>query len=156
MDVDRGKGYNPWGQLRKLKAADTVEMVSEEAAVLTHLEERGTLTLWELYRLVVDPALSVSHQKAARARLLALTVRLSREGKVTRARSHHGFQDLGRQALRRGTCSYLVLGPSYVKPTKDLAEAPEDLSRPLCDVAGAGGLAPERGPVPEGRVRCVG
>lgn len=148
-DIDLGKGFNPWGSHRKLKADDTRSMIEEEELMLQLVSQQEMITPWNLYKLMIDPELSDVEREAARSKLMALTVRLTREGKLVRVRTPHTIADLGLKTKVRRVCSYLVLGPSYVPPLPDLQADQADLGRPLRDVDCAGGLASQRRSFPE-------
>ena len=154
-DVDLGKGFNPWGSHRKLKACDTTEMLIEEEKVLEVVSKHEIISLWKLYAEIIPKKTTKMFREAARSRLMALSVRLVREGKLMRTRSPRGLEDIGAQAPGRKEYSYLVLGPSYVPPMQDLETDTKDLSRPIRDVDCVGSVASERGSVHEGRSSCA-
>jgi hypothetical protein len=133
-DIDLGKGYNPWGSHRKLKAPDTTEMLIEEETVLKLVSKHEIITLWELYEEINKGVRSCARKSASRSKLMALTVRLIREGKLTRTKSQRGLEDVGFKASKLTANSYLVLGPSYVPPMPDLNAETTDLCRPVRDV----------------------
>lgn len=151
-DLDLGKGYNPWGHHRKIRPKDTVDWILEEEKILRLVAEREILKSWDLFLEVIGPK-AFSHEKMVELeRLMALTVRLTREGKLVRVRSRQIAKDLGlKLPIRCGeaTC-YLVLGPSYVPPYPDLETDQEDLCRPIRDVDSLGSIVEKRGSIPEG------
>ena len=152
-DIDLGKGFNPWGSHRKLKPGDTTEMLIEEEKVLSVVSKHEIIPLWKLYAEII-PKCTKPEREAARSRLMSLTVRLVREGKLVRTRSPRGLEDVGAKATEKKGYSYLVLGPSYVPPMQDLETDTKDLSRPIRDVDCAGGVVEERGPLLESWGSC--
>lgn len=153
-DIDLGKGFNPWGSHRKLKPDDTTEMLIEEETVLEVVSKYEIIPLWKLYAEII-PKCTKSEREALRSKLMALTVRLVREGKLVRTRSPRGLEDVGAKETSSKGYSYLVLGPSYVPPMQDLKADTKDLSRSIRDVDSAGGVVEERGPILESWGSCA-
>jgi len=122
-EVDLGKGLNPWGFQRKLKPQDTVGMVNEEIAMLKYVEQHQPVKLWAVLNYLGRFAGKHKYQtRSQRQRLMPLSTRLCREGKLKRNRSPNT----------------LSLGPNYRPARPDLAESQPDFGGSVCDVSGMG------------------
>lgn len=135
-DVDRGKGFNPWGEARPLRAKDTVNMVEDEEKMLALVDAHQPINAWDLYVMM-----DLGSEDKGRIRLykmMALCARLIREGKLIRIRSHLGLQDAGFKVDVEGIRNVLAIGPSYVPVMPDIQDAQnpqfEDLGGHLRDV----------------------
>jgi hypothetical protein len=132
-DIDLGKGYNPWGEHRPLKPPETVNLISDEARMLKLVELHQPIKSWDLFMLV-EPKLGLLG-RSRRHRLMVVSTRLIREGKLMRARSGQALNDAGFKTQKPGVRNCLVLGPSYVPIMPDIQDTgSEDLSGDLRDV----------------------
>jgi len=122
-EVDLGKGLNPWGFQRKLKPNDTLNMISEEIAMLRYVEAHQPVKLWDVLNYLGKFAGKHKYQtRSQRQRLMPLSTRLCREGKLKRNR----------------TPNTLSIGPNYRPVGPDLAESQPDFGGSVCDVLGMG------------------
>jgi hypothetical protein len=138
-DIDLGKGYNPWGEHRPPKPPETVNAVSDEVRLLKLVAEHQPIQSWELFMLA-EPQQGL-FGRARRHKLMVISTRLIREGKLQRARSHLTLNDAGFKTRSPGVRNCLVLGPSYVPFMPDIQDASsEDLSRLLRDVDSLSGV----------------
>jgi hypothetical protein len=125
-EVDLGKGLNPWGFQRKLKPNDTASMVEEEAMMLAIVAEHQPMKLWDLLNQMGRLAGPHKYQsRSQRQKLIPLSTRLCREGKLVRVRKANS----------------LIIGPKYVPvaPRLNLSEPP-DFCGALRHVPGVGSL----------------
>jgi hypothetical protein len=123
-EVDLGKGYNPWGLQRKLQPNDTQGLVAEEVTMLRFVQEHQPVKLWVLLNHMGKAAGPHKYQtRSERLKLIPLSTRLCREGKLKRVRANNT----------------LIIGPNNVLLRPDISESP-DFSGALRDVPGLGSL----------------